>query len=257
MKYAEPDQPGEPFNPSRFFKEHLFAYEPFYFIAGTESPNAKFQFSIKYQLLKNNGPLAEHVPELRGFYAAYTQTSLWDWNKASAPFFDSSYKPEFLYRRDKILGGGPTNWFRFDMQAGLQHESNGRDGDNSRSMNITYLRPTFTFGKGDNFQLSLTPRAWIYVGDLSDNPDIARYRGYADLRGSAGWPRGLQLAALGRLGHTGDHGSVQLDLTYPTMQFWGSFSIYLHAQYFTGYGESLLEYKQRSSAFRVGFSLYR
>jgi outer membrane phospholipase A len=31
----------------------------------------------------------------------------------------------------------------------------------------------------------------------------------------------------------------------------------LQAQYFTGYGESLLLYNQRSDAFRVGFALYR
>ena len=33
--------------------------------------------------------------------------------------------------------------------------------------------------------------------------------------------------------------------------------MYLQAQYFYGYGESLLEYNQLGSSFRVGFALYR
>jgi outer membrane phospholipase A len=77
------------------------------------------------------------------------------------------------------------------------------------------------------------------------------------LRAVIGWRRGLQLSALGRMGHEGNNSSAQFDLTYPTMKILGSFSVYLHAQYFTGYGESLLRYNQRSDVIRVGISLYR
>jgi len=84
------------------------------------------------------------------------------------------------------------------------------------------------------------------------------YRGYVDLRGVLGWKRGLQLSALGRMGNHYDHASGQFDLTYPLMQPpSGSFSIYLQVQYFIGYGESLLGYKERTDILRVGFSLYR
>ncbi|MGN6644730.1 MAG: phospholipase A, partial [Verrucomicrobiota bacterium] len=104
----------------------------------------------------------------------------------------------------------------------------------------------------------LTPRAWVYVGDLSDNPDIADYRGYADLRAAIGWKRGLQVSALGRIGQRFSQGSVTVDATYPLMQPpSGSFSVYLMAQYFVGYGESLIGYKERTEIFRAGFSLFR
>jgi outer membrane phospholipase A len=256
IKSVPSTKAGQPFEPVSFFKEHIFPYEPFYFVAGTESPNAKFQISFKYQLLNNEGPLVQRVPQLKGFALGFTQVSLWDWNRASAPFFDSSYKPELLYNYEKLLGGGPTNWYRLDLQGGVQHESNGKDGDNSRSLNIAYLRPSLTLGTDEKFMFTLIPRAWIYLGDLSDNPDIANYRGYADLRAIIGH-KGLQLSALGRMGNEANRGSVQLDLTYPLTRLWGTFSVYLHAQYFTGFGESLLDYNQRSSAFRAGFSLYR
>jgi outer membrane phospholipase A len=92
---------------------------------------------------------------------------------------------------------------------------------------------------------------------LSDNPDIKDYYGYANLRTIIGWKRGLQLSALGQMGKNANRGNVQLDLTYPTMRFFGSFSLYLDVQYFNGYGESLLGYNQRTDELRVGFALFR
>jgi len=257
FKHVEPLEPGKPFDPGRFFKQHISGYEPLYFIAGTKSPNAKFQISFMYELLNEEGPLATKVPALKGFNIAYTQTSLWDWNAASAPFFDTSYKPEFLYAWQRVAGGQPTDWYQLDLQGGLKHESNGKDGADSRSMNTAYLQPRLILGRDDGLQLTLQPRAWVYLGDLSDNPDIAEYRGYVDLRAIVGWKRGLQLSALGRMGKDANHGSLQLDLTYPMMRIFGSFSVYLDAQYFTGYGESVLGYNQRSEVFRAGFAIYR
>jgi outer membrane phospholipase A len=257
IKQVEPAEPGKGFDPGRFFKEHISGYEPFYFIAGTKSPNAKIQISFAYQLLYNEGWLATSVPALKGFHIAYTQSSLWDWNAPSAPFYDTSYKPEFFYSWERVVGGQPANWLQLDLQGGLKHESNGKNGADSRSLNIAYFRPTLVLGRDDGLQLTLQPRTWVYLGDLSDNPDIADYRGYVDLRAIVGWKRGLQLSALGRMGQDANHESLQLDLTYPTMRIFGSFSLYLDVQYFTGYGESLLGYNKRSEEFRAGFSLYR
>jgi outer membrane phospholipase A len=258
IQEGEPEGTSKPYDPGRFFKEHISGYEPMYFLVGSESPDAKFQLSFKYQLLNRSGWLAEHVPLLMGLHLAYTQTSLWDLNKDSAPFFDSSYRPEFLYALERVVGGQATNWFRLDLQVGLEHESNGKGGADSRSLNLAYLRPKAVFGYDDGFQLTLQPEAWVYVGNLDDNPDLPEYLGHGGLRAILGWQRGLQLSAIGRLGDTHDHYSVQLDLTYPLMRLLGdSFSLYLQAQYFTGYGESLLEYDQRGSSFRIGFGLYR
>ena len=254
---VEPETPDKGFGPGVFFKEHISGYEPMYFIAGTKSPNAKFQISFAYQLLNNQGPLAEKAPALKGFHLAYTQVSLWDWNAASSPFYDTSYKPEIFYAWNNVTRARPSDWIQLDLQGGLRHASNGKDGLSSRSFNIAYLRPTLTVGRDDGLQLILQPRVWTYLGDLSDNPDIANYNGYADLRMVLGWKRGLQLSALGQMGRDGNRGSMQLDLTYPTMQIFGSFSLYLDVQYFKGYGESLLGYNQKSEQIRAGLALYR
>jgi phospholipase A1/A2 len=257
LKDAEPAEAGRPFEAGRFFKQQFSLHEPIYFIAGSEAPNARFQLSFKYQLFNDTGWMSQEQPWLRNLHFAYTQTSLWDWGAPSAPFFDTSYQPAFIYSQERCFGGGERDKFRFDWQMGLQHESNGKSEPDSRSYNIAFVRPTFVFGRNDSFQLTLQPRIWAYLGGLSDNPDLAEYRGYADLRVVLGWRRGLQLATTARMGTDGENHSVQLDLTYPLMQHLRNFSAYLHAQYFTGYGESLLNYNQRSDAFRVGFALYR
>ena len=258
VREAEPTKASGGYEPGSFFKEHFFGYEPFYFIAGPRIPNARFQVSLRYQLVNNESDFAASHPWTKGVSFAYTQTSLWDLASPSAPFFDTSYKPEMLYLWQRVDRGHWGDGVRLDLQGGLQHESNGKGGADSRSLNIAYLRPTLTVGEPDRFQFSLSPRAWVYVGDLDDNPDLARYRGYVDLRGTLGWKRGLQLSTTGRLGDHWEHGSLQWDLTYPMMSLLsGAFSVYLHAQYFTGYGESLLLYNQRSEAFRIGFGLYR
>ncbi len=257
LQDAEPTEAGQPFDPTRYFKQHFAPYEPIYFIAGSTAPTAKFQFSFQYQLVSETGWLAQHVPISKDFHFAYTQVSLWDLAAPSAPFFDTSYKPALIYSQDRLLGGATNDWFQLDLVGGAQHESNGKNGVDSRSMNIVFLKPSLTFGRDDRLQLTLQPRVWSYISDLDDNPDIDEYRGYFDLRAVLGWRRGLQLSALGRMGHEGNHTSLQLDLTYPTMRFFNSFSFYLQAQYFTGYGESLLRYNERTDVFRIGFSLYR
>jgi phospholipase A1/A2 len=245
-------------DPMDFFKRHLFGHEPFYFVAGPESPNAKFQISVKYRLVDPEGGLGSKLRSVSDLYLGYTQTSLWDWSAPSAPFVDTSYKPELLYLRRAVLGGGTEEWARLDLQGGFKHESNGRDGDASRSMNTFYVRPTLVLGYPDSFQVSLAPQAWAYLGDLSDNPDIAEYRGYAELVTKIGWVNNLQLAATLRGGDEFEHGSLQLDLTFPLKQIpWLGLTWYLHAQYFTGYGESFLFYRERNQAVRFGFSLYR
>ncbi|HXU79010.1 MAG TPA: phospholipase A [Methylomirabilota bacterium] len=257
VQQVEPEEAGKGFEPNRFFKEHISGYEPMYFIGGIRPRNAKFQISFAYQLLNADGPLATKAPALKGFNIAYTQLSLWDLSAASTAFEDTSYKPEFFYSWRNITRARPSDWIQLDLQTGLKHESNGKDGVDSRSVNIAYFQPTFTLGRDEGFQLTLQPRTWLYLGDLTDNPDIDQYRGYADLRLVVGWKRGVQLAAFGRMGKDGNHKSLQLDLTYPMRRFFGSFTLYLDAQYFTGYGESLLGYNQKSHELRLGLALFR
>ena len=142
--------------------------------------------------------------------------------------------------------------------AGFGHDSNGRDGALSRQVNIVFFRPTFNFGDPEGFHAYVSPKAYFYVGDLSENPDIQRYRGYVDARFVVGWRQGLEFSLLGRIGSRADRGSVLMDLTFPLKDLlYKNVDLYLDVQYFDGYGEVLRNYNQRTQALRFGFALVR
>ena len=241
-------------------------YEPIYFLAGDVDPMAKFQFSFKYQVFDPKGSIADTVPPLGNFYLAYSQTSFWDLEGESTPFIDNSYRPELFFLwtdlDDRFTIDGKRvlpEWIKLDVQIGVGHESNGRSGEESRSINRAFVRPTVTFGDRDDIFVSVGPRFFTYVGDLSDNPDVGEFIGdWVDLKMVAGQAGGVQLAAIGRAGNDWDKGSLQLDLSFPVRKLSGnSLDVFFHTQYFTGYSESLLGLRENGSSLRFGISLVR
>ena len=242
-----------------FFRDHFFGYQPMYILMGPDHPNTKLQFSFKYKLIGEDSWLAQQAPWVRGAYFTYTQTSLWDTSAPSAPFLDTSYKPEFLYQwQDIWRRGNFPDWMRFDFDAALGHESNGRDGEASRTLNQAYLRPRLIMGYDGGWQVTVAPRAWVYLGTLNENPEIATYRGYAELQIRAGKSDSILLDATIRAGNSLDRGSLTLDASYPLRNLTSHWlNGYVYLQYFNGYGESFLRYQERTSTFRIGYGLYR
>lgn len=112
----------------------------------------------------------------------YTQTSFWDIESNSAPFEDTSYKPELFWTSRNLISGVSAVKGLF-FQSGFQHESNGRGGDLSRNTNYLYVKPVFVFFSGRNrYGLQIAPKIWTYINNDDDtNPDLADYRGYFDL----------------------------------------------------------------------------
>ena len=236
---------------------NLSPYEPMYLLVGTDPEKSKFQISFKYRFLDPKGRLAEKVPWLKGFHFAYTQTSFWDLKSASRPFEDTSYKPELFFLTANL--GTPLEWVHgLFLQAGFQHESNGRGGDASRSTNYVYAKPILVFYDEDSrLGLMFAPKVWAYVANDSDtNPDLEQYRGYFDLELKFGKADG---AVVGTHLRWADQGaSVQADFTYPISRLlFDSLDLYFHFQYVNALAESLINYKGRTEAFRLGFSIVR
>ncbi|MEK6347550.1 MAG: phospholipase A [Burkholderia sp.] len=231
-------------------------YEPMYIGVGVNGDvSAKLQFSFKYRLHMPDNPASRSL--LDNLYFAYTQTSIWDLSADSKPFRDTSYKPRlFYYVADTGLH---SPWFtRMGFAAGIGHESNGKAGPDSRSLNILFVQPTWEFGDLTSYHWQVSPMLYYYLG-ISDNRDIADYRGYMDLVVKYGSPDGWQLSTTLRKGTHHWYGSVDTQLSYPLAKLFGNaWGGYVWIGYFNGYGEDLLDYNQRQHWIaRVGVSIAR
>ena len=234
-------------------------YEPVYFSLGSNDVlNAKFQLSLKFRPFGPTDDTVNGTYPWNDLYLAYTQTSVWDLEAESKPFYDTSYRPALFYQRrslGKMFGGG------FSFRGGVEHESNGKGADDSRSINILFIRPSWWWTLDQRWAIAFSPNIYTYV-ERSENRDIAEYRGYVDWQITLAQERGLRLSTTFRLGTEG-HRSALVDLSYPFADITALRAIglqhgYLHVQYFNGYGETILSYNRRlSSQLRIGLMLVR
>jgi phospholipase A1 len=220
---------------------------PYQNVAGEKIDDVemKFQLSYKIQLF---APLLKKYGNL---YFAYTNQSYWQAYNSnnSSPFRETNHEPEafFTIATDtKILG------FKNRLIAiGINHQSNGRSGDLSRSWNRLYA--SFIFEK-DNLYFSIKP--WYRLPEskeTDDNQDINDYMGYGEFR--AFYKKGRQLFGLllrNNLDPGTNRGAVQLDWSFPLP---GSDRVKGYLQYFNGYGESLIDYNAASNRIGLGFLL--
>lgn len=213
-----------------------------------DEKEAKYQISLKVPL--NYGDLFFKNDAL---YFGITLQSWWQIysDNISKPFRETNYQPEIFY-----LAG--LDWKPFETNTGLavgfEHQSNGRSTAISRSWNRVYLN--FLMEKG-NWVFSFKPYYRIkeddkrYVGDPKgdDNPDINDYMGYFDA-GLAYQYEDLEMTVLFHNNFATHKGGAEFGLTFP---LWGKLRGY--AQYYTGYGESLIDYNHKQNRLGVGFAL--
>ncbi len=240
---------------ARSFEDRLSAHEPIYFIYGGKAPAAKFQFSVKYRLLDLSDSEGRSI---RSIQVGYTQRSLWDIDGPSSPFYDTSYMPETFFQSLRPISvSSDDGLMMIGYQTGIKHESNGREGSASRSLNTGFFRPFLALGSTEKWHLVITPEVFGYLGGLDENADLKNYRGYGHVRAALGYKNGPVLVYNGRAGKSLDHATTQLDFSVPIQAQRIGLKIYFLLQYFNGYGESLLRYSEKSESLRAGFSLVR
>jgi phospholipase A1 len=221
--------------------EHIINYKPIYFAYG--NPLTKAQFSFRSEL-------SDVFPLNFG----YTQMVFWEIRKKSSPFRDSTYNPELFYR----LHPPGEKWNALDFGI-VEHHSNGKEGDQSRSYDQSYLRAVYaTEGSGWTSALALKLKV-IYNSDKA-NRNITEYVGPLDfdMRFVHLLDALLDQAELILSVRPGGHfstdfakGGYQLAVNYNIKSLKANPSLYL--QFYYGYGETLLNYDEKVKAVRVGF----
>ena len=229
-----------------------FNAEPYQQISGFsenfENIEAKYQISLKVPL--NADDLFIKHDKL---YFGLTLQSWWQIyaSNISKPFRETNYQPEFFYL-------APTDWHPFGgnlgFGLGLEHQSNGRSQLLSRSWNRFYGMVIF---EKDNFAASFRP--WVRLNEEDkdtpnspkgdDNPDILDYMGHFELGLGYKW-HNLELNAMARQNFATHKGALELGVTFP---LWGKLDGYF--QYFTGYGESLIDYNHSQQKVGIGIAL--
>jgi outer membrane phospholipase A len=240
------------------FLNNFSVYEPVYFLLGVYPglEQSRLQFSFQYRLFNPEGRLAKKQPWMSGFYLAYTQRGLWNLDEESEPFTDINFLPEIFYLWPKI-DLQMDRVAAFGLQSGVQHYSNGKAGDESRSTNFLYAEPILGLYLFGPYHLKIAPRLFFYLNNDDDtNPDLSDYMGYCDLKMGIANPDGLALDS--HLWWAKQGASVQVDVTYAFTRLFGkNLNFYLQGQYFNGYGETFLFYNERNEAFRLGLAVVR
>jgi len=235
------------------FRSSISEYEPVYFSVGTRGmTTARFQLSAKYRLF--NPTIGTTPTFAQNLYLAYTQRSLWDLDGDSKPFIDTTFNPSAFWLNDNLWSSANQNW-RFGSQVGVQHYSNGKDGEDSRSVNDAFIQPSIHYRFDSGSTLSFSPKYRSYFKVARENSDYSDYAGHVDLNLRFAQDDGAVVSAMYRQGEK-KRRTTQLDFAWPLKKTWLDMNGYVHLQYFNGYGETLLGYNERNrSQFRIGLSL--
>ena len=226
-------------------RPYFSLYKDTYFVGGTvlggtptkHNSDVKFQISFQQRLTKSVLPFHSYL------YLFYSQKAMWNVFERSLPFHDLNFNPGVGVSRHIIM----KNRLIGKLTVMLEHESNGRDGIQSRSWNKVsmageaYISP----------YLMAHAKFWIPIVDGEYNRDILKYSGISQAGFQAvsmdnkwvldmtlvkrkGW--NLNFNTMVQLGYRINHNSNQ----------------FIMLQYYNGYGECLLDYNQFHSRLRVG-----
>lgn len=220
-------------------------YKDNYFIAGTTiggkptatNSDVKFQVSIAQRLTKSTLPFNTYL------YLFYSQKCMWNVFENSMPMRDFNFNPgiglaKHLFVKNRYVG---------KVTLMIEHESNGRDGIESRSWNKVSLASNIFIDP--NFMVH--GKVWIPIIDGQNNQDILYYSGIYQVGTTFTTPNkrfGFALTMVKRKGWNFKYNTIW-EVNYRLFKDENQF---LFLQYYNGYGENLLDYNQYHSRLRIG-----
>ena len=227
------------------FGPYFGLYKDNYFTVGTTpfrkptSTNSDVKFQISLSIRLTNAVL----PWNSFLFLFYTQKTFWNVFQNSMPMHDLNFNPGI---------GWSKPFFNKGRYAGkltmlVEHESNGRDGLDSRSWNrVSFYGSTII----DDW-LMAHAKFWIPIIDGENNRDILKYCGIYQSGVVVTTPNkkfSFGLTMVKRSGWNLNFNTI-LEASWKVHE---KSNLNLFAQYYNGYGESLLDYNQFHSRLRVG-----
>jgi phospholipase A1 len=213
----------------------------------------EFQISLRKPVLFNLLGLDETLT------LAFTQRVWWQIYSDSSPFRETNYQPE-IYLTIPTTKNLDREYGLKGIRGGFLHESNGKDGLQSRSWNRLYIASIWQYKN-----LFTNLRFWYRIPEDNksdphdengdDNPDIEDYIGHGDITFSYISKKSQFVLMLRNNFDIEDNkGAIELSYSYPLAlakdTFW-------YLKVFNGYGESLIEYDREITKLSLGFSFSR
>ena len=223
-------------------------YKDNYFIFGCpvgqkvthHNSNIKFQISIAQRLTRSTLPFGTYL------FLFYTQKCFWNILEDSMPMTDLNFNPGVgltkpLFVRNRFVG-------KINLIA--EHESNGKDGTASRSWNRITLGGSIMIDP----RITVHGKAWIPIIDGMENKDILNYCGIYQMGTSFTTLNerfGAAVTLVKRKGWKLNYNTI-IELNY---RIFKRDNQYLFLQYYNGYGEGLLAFKEFHSTVRIGLGI--
>jgi len=220
-------------------------YKDNYFTIGTSigskpsrtNSDVKFQISISQRLTKSVLPWHSYL------YLFYSQKAMWNVFEESLPFHDLNFNPGIGWSKLIISKGRLVG----KVSLILEHESNGRDGEASRSWNKISLSGAAFIDPN----IMVHAKYWIPIIDGQGNKDILKYSGIyqAGIQGITNNKRWVfDLTFVKRKGWN-LNGNIIANVGF---RLFPNANQFLMLHYYNGYGENLLDYNKFHSRLRIG-----
>ena len=219
------------------YKDNYFIFGPSLNHPDKTNTNIKFQISIVQRLTKSVLPWGTYL------YLFYSQKCFWNILEDSMPMTDLNFNPGIGLTKPLFVKG------RFVGKVSLiaEHESNGRDGAASRSWNRLSIAGSIMIDP----QLLVHSKVWLPIIDGAENRDILDYCGIYQIGTSVSSRNGrlgLAVNLVKRKGWRLNYNTT-VEVNY---RIFPRDNQYLFVQYYNGYGEGLLAFKEFHSMLRVG-----
>jgi len=255
-KEKKQESPGDPFLPFQSYKDNYLVWGPVRLKEDEDGPFGKETNDLKIRFGFSQSPFRK-VPE---FVFAYSQKSFWDINGTSKPFWDHNFNPEFFYtiKNPYAQKSSSKNYFARTMnflRFGVEHESNGVKGVNSREWNRGYLKSEFSLSD----DLKLDVKLWNVAKD-DGNKAVTKEDGSITKTKMEDFLGNFEIGIRQKFT---DHISWQVAVTKgrETNRYNFQTDFILSFRHFNpeifltvydGYGESLLTYDQKTFSARIG-----